>query len=141
MYYHPAMYEWANGERAVATCQAMAGVWLDGVAKQQQAHADAVNAFYTRQVESLRMASEARDVTQLAAHLLACAAPERLGFAELSVRLGEIAAGTQRRLGELAESFADDASRALVERDVTAGTPRRGAGKGSRKGGGRRKST
>ena len=29
MYYHPYMFHWANGERALATCQACVGLWLD----------------------------------------------------------------------------------------------------------------
>jgi hypothetical protein len=49
------MFEWATGKRAVAACQAFVGVWVDGVARQQQAQADAVSTFCAGQAESLRV--------------------------------------------------------------------------------------
>lgn len=61
------MFEWATGKRAVAACQAFVGVWLDGVARQQQAQADAVSTFCAGQAESLRVLSEAKDTAQFAA--------------------------------------------------------------------------
>ena len=84
MYHHPHMFHWANGERTFAACQAFVGAWLDGVARQQQAHPDAISVFCARQVDSVRMVIEARDTAQFAAGLLACAAPKAGGPAELS---------------------------------------------------------
>jgi hypothetical protein len=54
MYYHPRMFDWANGDRTVAACQAFVGVWLDGVARQQQAYADALRMFCARRVDKAR---------------------------------------------------------------------------------------
>jgi len=138
MYYHPQMFEWAYGERAFAACKDFLGVWMDGVARQQQAQADAVNAFCARQVESARMVTEAKDAAQFAAGLLSCAAPEPLGVAELSARLAEIAADTQRKLGDLVVSHGDAMTRSVVDMDATVETPRRKAGNGGRAVGRRR---
>lgn len=132
MYYHPFMFDWTNGERTLAACKAFVGVWLDGVARQQQAHADAMSTFYARQLESLRMLSETRDMAALAGRLMSYGAPERLGFAELSARLGGIAVDTHRKLGELVESHVGDLSRSLVGPVPALETPQRKAGNGGR---------
>jgi hypothetical protein len=132
MYYHPRMFDWATGERTFAACQAFVGVCLDSIARQQQAHADAVSTFCARQVESLRMLSEARDTAQFAAGLLSSAASEPHGFAELSARLGAIALDTQRKLGELVESHADEMTRSFVEVGATVEKPQKKATNGGR---------
>ena len=132
MYYHPFMFEWASGQRTMATYQACVGVWLDGVARQQQAHADAVNAFCTRQLTGLRAISEARDAAQLAAGLLSCAAPKPLDFAELSAQLGGIVVETHRRLGDLIGAHTGQITRSLVEPAEAAGEPRQKAANGGR---------
>ena len=138
MYYHPHMFDWANGERTLAACQAAVGVWLDGVARQQQAHAEAVSMFCTRQVESVRMVTEAKDAAQLAAVLLSCAAPDSRGLAELSARLTGIVLDTQRKLGELASSHGDEMTRSVVELGTTSEKPRKKAANGGRAAGRRR---
>src|SRR5690349_5684205 len=107
MYYHPYMFGWMNGERALTTCQACVGVWLDGVARQQQAHADALSAFYARHLEALRDLSEAGDSAQFAARLLACTGPKPFDMAEWSTRIAAIAAETHHKLGEVVRSHAD----------------------------------
>ena len=132
MYYHPRMFEWANGERTFAACQTFVGVWLDGVARQQQAHADAVSMFCARQVESVRMITEATDTAQFAAGLLSCAAPEPRGLAELSARLAGIVVETHRKLGELVASHGDEMTRSFVELDSTMEKPRKKATNGGR---------
>jgi hypothetical protein len=135
MYYHPFMFDWANGERALATCRAWVAVCLEGVARQQHAHAEAVSAFYARQLEGLRALSEARDTAQFAARWLACTGPKPLDVAELSTRLGGILADTHRRLGEVAGSHADEVTRSRFEDANTAEQPRRKASNGSQAGG------
>jgi hypothetical protein len=138
MYYHPHMFDWANGERTLAVCQAFVGVWLDGVARQQQAHADAVSMFCARQVEGLRMATEARDAAQFAARLLSCAAPDPHGCAELSARLAGIVVDTRRELGELAATYGDEMTRSVVELGASLEKPHKKAANGGRAGGRRR---
>jgi hypothetical protein len=115
MYYHPRMFDWANGERTLAARQACLGVWLDGVARQQQPHAEAVGMFCARQMDSVRMVSEARDTAQFAARLLSCAAREPRGLAELSARLAEIVGDTHRKVGELLSLHGDQVPRSFVE--------------------------
>jgi len=132
MYYHPHMFDWANGERTLAACQAAVGVWLDGVARQQQAHAEAVSMFCTRQEESVRMVTEARDAAQFASALLSCAAPEPRGFAELSARLAGIVVDTHRKLGELVASHGDEMTKSVVERGTTLEKPLKKAANGGR---------
>jgi hypothetical protein len=138
MYYHPHMFDWANGERTLAVCQAFVGVWLDGVARQQQAHADAISMFRARQVEGVRMATEARDAAQFAAGLLSCAAPEPHGYAELSARLAAICVDTGRKLGELVASHGDEMTRSVVELGATPEKPQKKAANGGRSVGRRR---
>ena len=138
MYYHPAMFEWANGKRTVATCREFIGVWLDGVARQQQAHAGAVSTFFARQAEGLRVRSQARDTAQFAAGLLSCGATEPHGFASLSARLGAIVVETHRKLGELMGSHSDEMMKSLVELAATEEKPLRTAANGGR-GAGRRR--
>lgn len=132
MYYHPRMFDWANGERTLAACQAFVGVWLDGVARQQQAHAEAVSMFCARRVEGLRMVTEARDTAQFAASLLSCAAPEPHGYAELSARLAAIFVDTGRKLGELVVSHGDDMTRSVVDLGATLEKPKKKAANGGR---------
>ena len=132
MYYHPFMFEWANSERTLATCKAFVGVWLVGVARQQQAHADAMRTFYSRQLESLRMLSEARDIVALAGRLLSYGPSEPVGFTELSARLAGIAVDTHRKLGELVESHAGEVTSSLGEPGSNPEKPRRNAGDGGR---------
>ena len=120
MYYHPLMYDWPDGERALATCKAFVGVWLDGVARQQQAHANAVRTLYARQIESLQMLSEAKDMAELTGRLLSCRPSESVGFAELPKQLLGIAVDTHRKLGELVESHAGELARSLIEQDWNA---------------------
>ncbi|HZP89082.1 MAG TPA: hypothetical protein VFB54_19895 [Burkholderiales bacterium] len=133
MYYHPFMFDWTNGERTLATCKAFVGVWLEGVARQQHAHADTLTTFYARQAESLRMLSEARDMAELAGRLLSCRPSEPVGFAELSTRLAGIAIDTHRKLGDLVESHANDVARSLIEPGANLEKPPAGnAGKGGR---------
>jgi len=132
MYYLPFMLDWASNERTLATCKAFVDVCVDGIARQQQAHADAVNTFYGKQLENLRMLSEATDTTQFAAQLLSCAVPEPLGLAELSARLREIAKDTHRKLGELAGSHADEVTRSFVEPSANVQRPPRKPANGSR---------
>ncbi len=131
MYYHPRMFDWANGERNFAACQAFVDVWLDGVARQQQAHADAVSMFCARRVESVRMMTEATDTAQFAAGLLSCAAPEPRGLAELSARLAGIVVDTHRKLGELVASHADEMRTSVVKLDAALEKPRKKATNGS----------
>ena len=119
MYYDPRMFDWANGERTVAVCQAFVGVWLQGVARQQQAHAEAVSMFCARQVESLRMLAGAEDAAQFAVRLLSCAAPEPHGFAELSARLAGVVVDTRRKMGELVASHGDAMTRSVEELAAT----------------------
>ena len=138
MYYHPHMFDWASGERTLAVCQAFVGVWLDGVARQQQAHADAVSMFCARQVEGLRMATEARDAAQLAARLLSCAAPDPHSCAELSARLAGIVVDTRRELGELAATYGDQMTRSVVELGASLEKPHKKAANGGQAGGRRR---
>jgi hypothetical protein len=138
MYYHPRMFEWANGERTFAACQAFVGVWLDGVARQQQAHADAVSMFCARQLKSVRMVTEARDTAQFAAGLLSCAAPEPRGLAQLSARLAGIVVDTHRKLGELVASHGDEMTRSVVEPDSPLEKPRKKATNGGQAVGRRR---
>jgi len=138
MYYHPHMFDWANGERTLAACQAAVGLWLDGVARQQQAHAEAVSLFCTRQVESVRMVTEARNSAQFAAMLLSCATPEPRVLAELSARLAGIVVDTHRKLGELVASRGDEMTRSVVELGMTSEKPRKKAANGGRVAGPRR---
>ena len=132
MYYHPDMFRWANGQHTLAACQAVAGVWLDGVARQQQAHAEAVSTFCARQAERVRMVTEARDAAQLAAGLLACATPEPSGIASLSAQLAGIAADTHRQLGEVVTSHGDEMTRSVFELGTTLDKPRKKAVNGGR---------
>lgn len=115
MYYHPLMFDWERRDRTLAACQAFVGVWFDGVARHQQAHADALSRFCERQVESARMLSEVTDTAQFAANLLSCAVPEPRAVAELSVQLAGIVVDTHRKLGELVASHGDGMSRSVVE--------------------------
>ncbi len=138
MYYHPRMFDWANGDRALAACQAFVGVWLDGVARQQQAHAEVVSMFCARQVEGLRMVTEAKDARQFAARLLSCAAPEPHGVAELSARLAGIVVDTHRKLGELVASHGDEITRSVVDPGTILETAHKKATKGDRAVGRRR---
>jgi hypothetical protein len=64
------MLDWADGDRTMAACQALVGVWLDGVVRQQQAHADALSTYCARQVQGVRMLAETRDAAQFAVGLL-----------------------------------------------------------------------
>lgn len=132
MYYHPSMFEWANGERTFAACQAFVGVWLEGVARQQQAHADALSMFCARQVESVRMITEATDPAQFTAGLLSCGAPEPRRLAELSERLAGIAVDTHRKLGELVASHGDEMTSLVVELRGTLEKPPKKATNGSK---------
>lgn len=132
MYYHPRMWEWANGERALAACQGFVGVWLDGLARQQQAHVDAVSECCARQVENVRVVIEARDTAQFAAGLLSCGASEPRGLVELHARLVGIFMDTHRKLGELIASHGDEMTRSFVEADATAERPRKKAANGGR---------
>lgn len=127
MYYHPFMFEWANTDRAFATCRACADVWLDGVARQQQAHADAVSAFHARQLGAWRALAGCRDAAQFAAALLACADPKALDLAALSTRLGGIVAETHRKLGDVVESHADQTQGSSIDEAATVEGPRRKA--------------
>lgn len=132
MYYHPRMFDWANGERTLAACQAFVGVWLDGVARQQQAHADALSMYCARQVEGVRMVTEARDAAQLTAGLLSCAAPDPHRLVELSARLTGIVVDTHRKLGELVASHGDEVTGLVVELGGTAEKPPKKATNGSK---------
>ena len=134
MYYHPYMFHWANGERALSTCQACVSLWLDGVARQQQAHAEAMSAFYSRHLDALRDLSEASDTAQFAARLLACTGPKPFDMAEFATRLGGIAAETHRKLGEVVRSHADDVTTSWVEGRARAGEERRKLASGGRSG-------
>jgi hypothetical protein len=130
MYYHPSMFDWANGERTLVACRAFVAVWLDGVARQHKAHADAVSAFHARRLDSLQMLCEASDSAQFAARLVSCAVAQPFDLAELSARLGGIAVDTQRRLGDLVGSHADEVARLLADAGGAADKPRRDASNG-----------
>ena len=127
MYYHPFMFEWANADRTLATCRACVDVWLDGIARQQQAHSEAVSAFHARQLDSLRALAAAGDAAQFAARLLACADPKALELAALSTRLGGIVAETHRKLGDVIGSRADQARASWIHEAAAADAPRRKA--------------
>lgn len=127
MYYHPLMWDWMNKERALAT---FVGVWLDGIDRQQRAHADAASAFCARQMENVRMVAEARDAAQLAAGLLACAAPEPRGLADLSARLAGIVVDTHLELSNLLAAHSDEMTRSVVELDTTVEQPTKKATNG-----------
>src|SRR4051812_46068874 len=122
MYFQRYMVDDATGERAWATCQAFVGVWLDGVGRQQQAHADAVSRFYAERLERLRLLSEASDTEQFAARLLSCTVPAPIGLAVLSAELGGIVIDTHRKLQELVGSHVtamkslSDETRAAIEK-------------------------
>ena len=96
MYYHPLMFEWANADRT----------------------------FHARQLDALRAVAEARDATQFAARLLACADLKAPELAALSTLLAE----THRKLGDVVGSRADqvraslgrDSATALARRQMTA---------------------
>jgi hypothetical protein len=135
MYYGQLMFAWANNQRTLATCQECVSVWLDGVARQQQAHAAAVSTFYTRQLEDLRALSEATDAAQFASRLLACASPKPVGLTELSTRLGGIFADTHRKLGEVVGSHADQVTRSWLENGAELEEPPRKDANGGRAGG------
>ncbi len=135
MYYGRLMFDWANNERTLATCQECVIVWLDGVARQQQAHAAAMSAFYDRQLEDLRALSEATDTAQFASRLLACASPKPVALTELSTRLGGIFADTHRKLGEVVGSHADQLTRSWLENAVALEERRRKDANGGRAGG------
>ena len=127
MYYHPFMFEWSNADRTLATCRACVEAWIDGVARQQQAHSEAVSAFHARQLDALRTLAEARDAAQFTARLLACADPKLLELAALSTRLKGIATETQRKLGDVVGSHADHAHASLIHEAATVDEPRRKA--------------
>jgi hypothetical protein len=127
MYYHPFMFEWANADRTLATCRACVDVWLDGVARHQQAHSEAVSAFNARQLDALRALAAARDAPQFAARLLACADPKALELGALSTRLGGTVAETHRKLGDAVGSHADQARASRIDEAATSDAPRRKA--------------
>ena len=104
MYFQRYMFDSATREREWAICQAVVGVWLDGVGRQQQAHAHAVSTFYAERLDRLRLLSEASDTEQFAARLLSCTFPEPIGLAALSADLGGIAIDTHRKLQDLVGS-------------------------------------
>ena len=124
MYYHPFMFEWANADRTLASCRACVDVWLDGVARQQQAHSEAVSAFHARQLDSLRALAAAGDAAQFAARLLACADPKALELAALSTRLGGIVAETHRKLGDVVGSHVEYARGSWIHKAATVAKPR-----------------
>jgi len=117
MYLQPFMFDGTHGKRAWATCQALAGVWVEGLARQQQAHADTVSSFYASQLNSLRTLCEAEDTAQFAARLMSCAVPDRFGITELSVRLGAIAMDTHQKFGAVMGSHANEVTRLLVQQN------------------------
>ena len=127
MYYHPFMFEWSNADRTLATCRACVEAWIDGVARQQQAHSEAVSAFHARQLDALRALAAARDAAQFAARLLACADPKPIELAALSTRLGAIVAETHRKLGDVVGSHADRARASWIHEAAAADEPRRKA--------------
>jgi hypothetical protein len=132
MYYHPHMFGWVTGERTLAACQAVVGVWLDGVARQQQAHAEAFGMYCARQADGLRTVAEAREAGQFAAKLLSCAAPEPHGVAHLSERLAGIIVDTHRKLAELVASYGDEMKISVVHSRAIVETPQKKAAIGGR---------
>ena len=132
MYYHPRMFDSAHRERTLAAMHALVAVWLDGVVRQQQAHAEAVSRFCARQVEGLQRVTEAKDTAHLAAGLLWCAAPEPQSVAELSARLAGIVVDTHRKLGEVVAAHSDDVARSMFEPGATLETPQKRTANGSR---------
>ncbi|MEO8303055.1 MAG: hypothetical protein ABI724_02940 [Betaproteobacteria bacterium] len=102
MYYHPLTspfkFYTMHRDRALSAWQVLIDAWLDGVDRQRGVQAEAAKHFCATQMDSVRTLFETTDMADFTARLVACADPAPLKIVEISARLGEIAADTQRQI-------------------------------------------
>jgi hypothetical protein len=113
MYFHPLVLTEAQKQQRIAACEDVARLWLAGVDRQWQLHADAVREFCARQQQHLSALSHASDLTHFLVGWTVRTAPEPFELLQVSMRSGEIAADVQRGIAVVTDRHARELSNGI----------------------------